>query len=495
MWRRTRRAWQALAIKQKMMAFTGSVLLIILLSCLLDAWVVRFSLVDFYRILEENSKNSELVQALELETEIFQKYVKSPDEEKEALLQEAMQKTRKSVSELPFDYESLGAERYAKTWSIRNSFEVYQEKRDRVLGLNETVAGYLTELYEVYDMQEYLLDYARTLLIESVGAGNAVYHARYPWVIGGIAAAIVLIFLLFGAVLRLGRMIQHSISDPVVKLAEAARRIAANDFFIEDIRVENQDELGELVGAFNTMKYATAHYIQTQEEKRAALDELHEKEMERLEMEHRLESAKMELLMSQVNPHFLFNTLNVVGGMANLEEAEVTEKMIHALSDLLRYNLKNDLAAATLSGELKIVENYMYLQHMRFGARISYKIDCKADAEHIIVPAFTFQPLVENAIIHGLTPKVEGGWIKIRIWQKEAEVFITVADNGVGMPEEIRQRLREQLLQNSGSRERIGFSNVARRLIAMYPEGQVELFSKENKGTLIKIRIPMKGGK
>lgn len=237
------------------------------------------------------------------------------------------------------------------------------------------------------------------------------------------------------------------------------------------------------------MKYATGQYIQTLEEKRIALDKLYEKEVERLEMEKRLETAKMELLQGQINPHFLFNTLNVIGGMANLEEAEITEKMIKTLSDLFRYTLKNDQPVVPLTRELKVIEDYMYLQHMRFGARISYKISCEVDAEKIMVPTFTFQPLVENAIIHGLSPKVEGGKIKIRIWERKGIRTMMVADNGIGMPEATLCKLREEISKNEGRDMGIGFANVSRRMKAMYPEAKIEIFSKEHRGTVIKIQI------
>lgn len=489
-----KQSWQQLAIRHKILAFTGGVLLIILMSCILDAWVVHFSMVDVYRIMEDNSKNIELVRAMEKEFALFPSYVNNPDEEKETAFADAAAQTERAVFQLPFAYADLGKELYAKTWSIRNSYEVYRERRGQLLKMNAASPSYLTNLFEVYDMQSYLLDYANALMIESMEAGNTIYHAKYPWMIAVPAAAILLILVLFLIVCKLAGVMNHSIIDPVTELANASRRIAANDFYIDDVQVENQDELGELVGAFNKMKYATGQYIQTQEEKRIALDELHEKELERLEMERRLESAKMELLMSQINPHFLFNTLNVIGGMANLEDAGITEKMIKSLSDLFRYSLKNDQAVVPLARELKIVEDYMYLQHMRFGARIAYEINCDVDTQAVLLPTFTFQPLVENAIIHGLTPKVEGGKIVIDIHKEGRVLSIAIRDNGMGMSPETQERLREQVRQKDAKSEGIGFANVTRRIYAMYPDADVELLAEENKGTTVKIRIPMEGG-
>ena len=91
---------------------------------------------------------------------------------------------------------------------------------------------------------------------------------------------------------------------------------------------------------------------------------------------------------------FLFNTLNVIAGMANLEDAPTTEQMIEALSSLFRYNLKNQEKEALLFQELKIAGDYMYLQKMRFGSRVEYEVNCEVDEKTTVVPTFTFQPLL-----------------------------------------------------------------------------------------------------
>ena len=141
------------------------------------------------------------------------------------------------------------------------------------------------------------------------------------------------------------------------------------------------------------------------------MDLYHAEELEKIKIAARLDAMELDLLKSQINPHFLFNTLNVIGGMADLEGAQTTEAMIQSLSFLFRYNLKTPEKKVSLARELKIVRDYMFLQEMRFGGRITYEIDCQTDAEVVLIPTFTFQPLVENAIIHGLAPKEEGGRI------------------------------------------------------------------------------------
>jgi len=303
-----------------------------------------------------------------------------------------------------------------------------------------------------------------------------------------IMAVFAIIIILF--MMELSRIMNRTIVSPTLKLADYAKRIANNDFFVEDVPVENNDELGELTHAFNKMKFATGEYIRALEESRKAMDLFHEEELRKLEAERTLETMKLEVLVNQINPHFLFNTLNVIGGMAMLENAETTEKMIMALSSLFRYNLKNSSAEATLSQELSVAKDYMYIQQMRFGERLQFEIDCGIEESSTIIPSFTFQPLVENAIIHGLAPKEEGGKIHIKVWEEEEHIFITVHDTGIGMSEEKLEQLKNKLEEGSVSRDSIGLGNVYRRFKIMYPDGQFEICSRENKGTLIKLQMP-----
>ena len=133
--------------------------------------------------------------------------------------------------------------------------------------------------------------------------------------------------------------------------------------------------------------------------------------MERAEMEKRLETTRMDLLQSQIKPHFLFNTLNSISGMAEIEDAEVTDSMIRSLSRLFRYNLHTSDQFVSLSQELEVARDYLYLQKMRFGDRVQYEVlpePGSSEAQKlgdINVPVFLLQPLVENAVLHGIAKK------------------------------------------------------------------------------------------
>ena len=288
----------------------------------------------------------------------------------------------------------------------------------------------------------------------------------------------------------LTKILSNSVAKPIVSLAASTRKIAANDFDEPDLIIENKDEMGELVTAFNVMKHSTKGYIATMKENNKMQELLHKEELERSEMEKQLGSARLELLKSQINPHFLFNTLNMIACMAKLEEAVTTERMISSMGSLFRYNLKTSEQIVTLARELKVVQDYMYIQQMRFGSRILYSCDLKVDAEQAMIPAFTLQPVVENAMVHGLSKKEQGGRVHVRIWEQGKRLVISVADTGLGMSEERLAEVTEAMKERRTSRIGIGLGNIYKRIHMMYKQGEFRIASIEGRGTVIQMFIP-----
>lgn len=488
-----KRVWQSLKIKQKIRLYTNIVLWMFFLSIILAIWVIKTALYDFSAILNENFLVNDFVQSIERETALFETYVRAGGEENYAALMSAVEDTEKAISHLPFDYETIKETRYVRTWSIRNMYEVYCEKRTGILETEKKARDYIADLYKVYEMQEYLQSYAKLLMRETLEGSISVYTGKVRTAVSVPVLIILFELIFFLYIRRMSELMNTSIVSPVTELAEASRKIAENDFFIEDVRQQSGDEMGDLVRAFNKMKYATGEYITALEERRKALDLYHAEEMEKLEIARRLDAMELDLLKSQINPHFLFNTLNVIGGMASLEGAHTTEKMIQSLSFLFRYNLKTPEEKVPLARELKVVRDYMFLQEMRFGSRIMYEIDCQTDAEQVMIPTFTFQPLVENAIIHGLAPKEEGGKILVRVKMQRDMLCILVADNGIGIEQQalnsLKKKLRKEETERTG-RTGIGLSNIDKRIHTMYHAGRMQIYSRAGIGTVIRIQIP-----
>lgn len=485
-----RNIWLTISIKKKIGIFAAMVILIMALSATFSICIMNFSLGGFNTILNDNSRCHDFQEALDLEIESFADYIRdaTPDTRDQYVL--SCVRTERCLRSLPFDYARIGTERYARTWSILNGYETYQAYRDELAETQVRESDFVERLYRVYKMQEYLQTYARRLVQVTLKEGNDSYQEKVPVFYNMPYLILAISAVLMGFVMFLTKILSNALVSPAVLLAQCARKIAKNDFTGEDPSVENRDEMGELVQAFNKMKRSTKGYIDTLKENHRMSELLHREEIERVEMEKQLSGARLELLKSQINPHFLFNTLNMIACMAKLEEAVTTERMISSMSSLFRYNLKTSEQIVTLARELKVVQDYMYIQQMRFGSRILYSCDLKVDAEQAMIPAFTLQPVVENAMVHGLSKKEQGGRVHVRIWEQGNRLVISVADTGLGMSEERLAEVTEAMKERRTSRIGIGLGNIYKRIHMMYKQGEFRIASIEGRGTVIQMFIP-----
>lgn len=160
------------------------------------------------------------------------------------------------------------------------------------------------------------------------------------------------------------------------------------------------------------------------------------------------------------------------------------------MSNLFRYNLKTTEQIVPLGQEIRVVRDYMYIQQMRFGDRIQYDCQLLVDEMAVKIPAFTLQPLVENAIVHGIGKKEQGGTVYLRVRRKQNRVIVLVADTGVGMDEEKRRNLEEALEKSHTAKVGIGLGNIYQRIHAMYRDGEMRIYSRKGQGTVIWLEIP-----
>lgn len=490
MYRYIKNLWLSITLKQKLGFYTAMVILIMAASVAFNVGVMDFALGGFKEILDDNARCHDFQEAMELEIAAFEDYVRDRAPEKREAYVLACVRSERCIRSLPFDYDRIGEERYARTWNVTNGYENYSILREDLLTKDTKSAGFISSLYQVYEIQSYLQNYARRLVQVTLKEGNANYQKRVPTFYN------MPYLILFGSIIMiiiaicLTSLLSNTLVKPLVRLAHCSRKIARNDFSGEDLTVENKDEMGELVRAFNKMKHATEGYINTLMKNNEMAQLLHQEELERIEMEKQLNAARLELLKSQINPHFLFNTLNMIGCMAKLEDASTTEKMIYSMGNLFRYNLKTSDQFIELEQELKVVQDYIYIQQMRFGSRIRYESSIEVDASMVMIPSFTLQPVVENAIIHGLSKKENGGRLYIRIWQEGTRVIISVADTGVGMTEEEWLRLEEGLKSRKSARVGIGLGNIYKRIHLMYEHGAMQIYSRAGCGTVVQMTIP-----
>jgi two-component system LytT family sensor kinase len=482
--------WMSCSLERKVRWITISTAAVVILSITAVMLIAGYGMKGFGDLLMGNSRSLAFWSAMDAESSSFQYYAGDRSPENREKYELSCARTRSALKSLPFDYDVIGPERYARTWNIKNGYEGYQTFRDQVLHMDQSDEGFVEQLYRVYGMQGYLQTYARRLMQSTLKEGKRSYQEKVPLLYDLPYMIMACSVLMIITVICLTKLLSNTLIAPMVKLAHSSREIARNDFGGEDLVVENRDEMGELVQAFNKMKHATEGYINTLKEKNEMAERLHKEEVERIEMEKRLDAARLELLKSQINPHFLFNTLNMISCMAKLEEAQTTERMISSLGNLFRYNLKTSEQIVPLERELKVVQDYMYIQQMRFGSRISHDLRVEVDGGETMIPAFTLQPLVENAIIHGIARKEEGGRIFLRIWKRKDKIVISLADTGVGMEEEALKRLMDALKGHRTARVGIGLGNIYQRIKSMYEDGDLRIYSKAGKGTVVQIILP-----
>ena len=465
--------WMSCSLERKVRWITISTAAVVILSITAVMLVAGYGMKGFGDLLMGNSRSLAFWSAMDAESSSFQYYAGDRTPENREKYEMSCARTRSALKSLPFDYEEIGADRYGVTWSILNMYENYAAARDAFLEMEEGAPDYLDRLYTIYRVQGYLATHAGRLEQMTVESGNERYEMQRPLFIIVPAVSI-----LWGAaallmVRWLNRSVQRNIVRPMVELAEDSRRIGENDFTGPDTCAEGSDEIASLVRAFCTMKASTRGYIE-------ALTEKHK-------MEKQLDEVRLQMLKNQINPHFLFNTLNMIASTAQIEDAAATEKMIHALSRLFRYNLKSTDSVMPLERELKVVQDYMYLQQMRFGQRIRYDTDCNQDTLEVLVPSFALQPLVENAIIHGISPKGQGGRIHVRSWMEGRRIWISVADTGRGMTRERLEEIRRALARGEEKATGVGVGNIYRRVHGMYQDGEIFIYSSEGRGTVVQM--------
>ena len=275
-------------------------------------------------------------------------------------------------------------------------------------------------------------------------------------------------------------------SSRLMIVREQMHKIAGGNLKIEDYYL-GTDELGQL---FQDMK-ATITEIQ----------ELHERilkeQKEKDQIALRQQQMQFELLASQINPHFLFNTLETIRMHALLANQTELNNIIFKLGQTLRYLLETPSTTTTLDKELKHLEDYLEIQHFRFQDKLNYSIHVhpNLNLHRIVLLPFILQPIVENAVKHGFSTKKRGGMIKINVFTRNNNLIITISDNGCGIPAEKLEELKRELslVKDTIAAPHIGLNNVNNRIKLYYGhEYGLHIDSVEGEGTTVTVLIPYK---
>ena len=289
-------------------------------------------------------------------------------------------------------------------------------------------------------------------------------------------------FIIFGI------LFANSVSRPIHRLAELSSRIADGELAVEIVPVNRSDEIGVLAESFNSMSSSIRQMVEGLKEKAELERRLHEDEIALERARRSLQEARLMSLQSQINPHFLFNTLNTISRTALFERAEGTAGLIKSLAALFRYHLRDHRKSVCFSEELMILEEYLSLQQYRFGDRLRYRIECGIEANKYQVPAFILQPLVENAVKYGIEPKEAGGSILVEAHREADRIIVRISDTGVGMSSAAARRIISAARNGGGG---IGLANVLERLNLFYNGREEFSFdSEEGIGTKVTLSFP-----
>lgn len=351
--------------------------------------------------------------------------------------------------------------------AIWNSFDSWYEEahsaiRRKMIGSGDFYAPY----YRAERIGRYLDGYISQLLDRTLIVGTETYRARVAGARTARAVAIATLVGVAGLCVGLGLFFSGFVARPLRRLAAAAARMAANEPQVEAVPVESGDEVGQLTVAFNSMNGHIVALVRDLKETAVLERRLHREELRASNSEKMRKEAEFLALQSRINPHFLFNSLNTISRDVMLRGGERAIELIDSLSALLRYGLERGSGIVSLATELEIVRKYAFIQAYRFDNRVSIAVECKvADPEAVSLPAFSVQPLVENAFIHGLEPSVGGGSIRVEAFERGSSVVVRVADDGIGIsPERLRAIRSSRAREEGGHTSSIGLSNVRERM-------------------------------
>ena len=269
------------------------------------------------------------------------------------------------------------------------------------------------------------------------------------------------------SVIVISNIISREITRPIRQLRDSMSMVEEGQFDKANVVVTAKNEIGSLSKSFNVMT-ERIHTLMEQN--------VYEQKQKR--------KNEMRALQAQINPHFLYNTLDSIIWMSEAGQNEEVVLMTSALAKLLRQSISNDKEQVTLAEEIEYVRSYLTIQKMRYKDKLEYSIEVAPEILHVMIIKFALQPLVENAIYHGLKYKETKGNLNIRGYERGSKVCITIADDGVGMDDETLEHIFDETKKAHKSNG-VGVPNVQKRLQLYYgAEYGITYISRKGVGTV-----------
>ncbi|MBQ6408332.1 MAG: histidine kinase [Butyrivibrio sp.] len=365
--------------------------------------------------------------------------------------------------------------------------QTIEAKRGRNVEKYRTYYENSTRLYE--DIDEYITSLNLELFVVNSENYLELFKAfrRFE-----IVAVVVMTLVMIGNVIIITGFVKTMIM-PLKNLADSADEVANGNFDASLPKEIYHDEVGIVINAFSKMVVSIKDYIEKLKESMEKERYMQEKE---LLMESHLKDAQLKYLQAQINPHFLFNTLNAGAQLAMMEGADRTYQYVQTVADFFRYNVQSQKRDVTIRDEVTLVDNYIQILNVRFSGDIGYEKQVDERLLDRVMPSMILQPIVENAVNHGIREMAGEGKIILKIYREDKHICISILDNGKGISQEtIDQLLSGKFSHDSDSYDNngIGMDNVISRLrlFAGY-EDALDIISRgENKGCEVIVKLPM----
>ena len=485
--------WKDFSLVSKIVIEVGMIAVLLFAMNMFFYVRINNSMQKMDNVYASNAELTELSQVFEKVQDNMYKYLKVKNSQtlldyyqNEAKYRNELEKLNEDNINDPVKLLERNIRKMSETY-LDCTAETVAAKRGRNVEQYKRKYDDATKLYRYIQSS---IDELNNLMFQENSSTYAVLRAVMRYL--EISNSVIMIIIVAGGMLLLIQATRNMFG-PLSNMAETAQLVGQGNFHVKMHDTDAQDELGTVTRAFNTMVENLDLYMARTKASMEKEQQMMERE---LLMENHLKEAQLKYLQSQINPHFLFNSLNAGAQLAMMEDAEQTGIFVEKMADFFRYNVKKGQEDATLGEELEAVDNYIYILNVRFAGDIHFSKEVDESLENVRMPSMILQPVVENAVNHGIRDIEWEGKIHLTVTGDADYIRISVKDNGKGMTQEQIEGVL------SGNRERrneegdstgIGMNNVISRLELYYEEsGLMEINSEgEGKGTEAVIYIPV----
>ncbi|WP_139905161.1 sensor histidine kinase [Clostridium thermarum] len=483
------------SLRKKIILFVIIIIVPIATSNILSLVISRKINTNYNNMLNKMSTTNEIKKGLDESLFNFNKYILSNSEDAKKSYELSY---KKAINNVVILQQSSQLESRYILRDLENSLKSYKTSGDNTIRIYNDKAGadaYYNEYVSTKEISSYCYNFISKLSDSYLEYNNSIYKTlrEKAQFIYKVLAVYIVTALLISILYTL--YFVRNILDKLRELVDTSKRVSQGDFSYNEGKKTSIYEVDILSEAFSTMIKDIKRYINSLKENAELERKLRDEEMKLLKYQNALKLSQLKILQAQINPHFLFNTLNCINQTAMIENAEKTESLIRAVSGILRYSLSMMDRNATLEEEVSVVEQYMHIQKMRFEDRVKFNLVIDADLTKIKVPGMTLQPFVENAFIHGIEPKEDGGVINMNIFEDENTCTVLIEDDGCGIDEETLKKItsEESKEVHIGHTTGMGINSVVERLELLYDaENIFTIESQKGVGTRIYLKIPKK---